>query len=315
MKKPRQKYGNEKGASFAKRGGGNQHGKYAKKNSDRNYSKTSNAGDRKWSQKGTGKRFHDRNNESGNNGLQESYTDIVFGKNAVYETLLSGSEANKLIVLKDSKDHTIQKAIDMCKEKQVPIDFVERSYLDLKFRYVKHGGVVLHTAPFAYADVDDLLAIAEARGEDPFLVILDGIEDPHNLGAIIRTAEAAGAHGVIIPRRGCAPVNETVIRTSSGAAQHLKVARVSNLVSTIESLKKQRLWIVGAAPEGNTSYTKFNLKGALAIVIGSEGAGMSRLVQEHCDAVLAIPMHGKTSSLNASVAAGVLIFEALRQRG
>ncbi len=245
----------------------------------------------------------------------EKYSDVVLGKNAVYESLIAGAEANKLIVLNDSKDHTIQRIIDHCKEKQVPIDFVDRAYLDLKYREVRHGGVVLYTTPYAYLEVDDLLALAKERGEDPFLLVLDGIEDPHNLGAIIRTAEAAGVHGLIIPKRGCAPVNDTAIRTSSGAAQHLRVARVANLVSTMEELKKAGLWIVGAAPEGQSAYTEFNLKGALAIVIGSEGTGMSRLVEEHCDAVLTIPMHGKTSSLNASVAAGIMMFEALRQRG
>lgn len=238
---------------------------------------------------------------------------IVYGKNAVLETLLSGVEVNKLLVIKDSRDHTIQKIIDFCKEKKYPIRFADKEAID-RVESGVHQGVVLYTAPYRYVELEDILAIAAEKWEYPFVVILDGITDPHNLGAIIRTAEAAGAHGVIIPKRGSAVITSAVVKISSGAAEHIAVARVGNLVTAIKSLKQSGLWIVGTAPEAQDHYTDYDYKGALGIVIGSEGKGISRLVEENCDSVLRIDMYGKTSSLNASVAAGVLIFEALRQR-
>ncbi|MDO4753758.1 MAG: 23S rRNA (guanosine(2251)-2'-O)-methyltransferase RlmB [Bacillota bacterium] len=238
---------------------------------------------------------------------------IVYGKNAVLETLLSGAEVNKLLVIKDSRDHTVQKIIDICKEKKYPIRFADKEAID-RVESGVHQGVVLYTSPYRYADLEEILDLAERKGEPPFVVILDGITDPHNLGAIIRTAEAAGAHGVVIPKRGSAVITSTVVKISSGAAEHIAVARVGNLVSAIRELKEKGLWIVGTAPEAKAHYTNHDFKGALGIVIGSEGKGISRLVEENCDHVLRIEMYGKTSSLNASVAAGVLIFEALRQR-
>lgn len=238
---------------------------------------------------------------------------IVYGKNAVWETLQSGVEVNKLLVIKDSKDHTIQKIIDFCKEKKCPIRFADKESID-RVESGVHQGVVLYTAPYRYVEIEDILTIAEERGEAPFVIILDGITDPHNLGAIMRTAEAAGAHGIVIPKRGSAVITSTVVKISSGAAEHIAVARVGNLVSAMKTLKEKGLWIVGTAPEAREHYTDYDYKGSLGIVIGSEGKGMSRLVEENCDSVLRIDMYGKTSSLNASVAAGVLIFEALRQR-
>lgn len=238
---------------------------------------------------------------------------IVYGKNAVLETLLSGVEVNKLLVIKDSRDHTVQKIIDICKEKKAPIRFADKESID-RVESGVHQGVVLYTSPYRYVELDDILSIAESKGETPFVVLLDGITDPHNLGAIIRTAEAAGAHGVVIPKRGSAVITSTVVKISSGAAEHIAVARVGNLVTAIKTLKQKGLWIVGTAPEATEHYTDYDFNGAAGIVIGSEGKGISRLVEENCDSVVRIDMYGKTSSLNASVAAGVLIFEALRQR-
>lgn len=238
---------------------------------------------------------------------------IVYGKNAVLETLLSGVEVNKLLVIKDSRDHTIQKIIDICKEKKAPIRFADKEAID-RVESGVHQGVVLYTSPYRYVELDDILSVAESKAEAPFIVLLDGITDPHNLGAIIRTAEAAGAHGVVIPKRGSAVITSTVVKISSGAAEHIAVARVGNLVTAMKTLKQKGLWIVGTAPEASEHYTDYDFKGAVGVVIGSEGKGISRLVEENCDSVVRIDLYGKTSSLNASVAAGVLIFETLRQR-
>lgn len=246
--------------------------------------------------------------------VREIPTDIVYGKNAVYETLQAGTEANKLVVIRDSRDHAIQHAIDICKERKIPIKFSDKSFIDSAFPGVNHQGIVLYTAPYEYVEVVDILRLAEQRNEAPFVVILDGITDPHNLGAIIRTADAVGVHGVIIPKHESATVTDTVVKTSSGAVQHVLVSRVTNLVQTIKKLKEEGVWVVGTAVDGEKSYTQFDLKGALALVIGSEGDGMSRLVKENCDANVHIPMFGKVNSLNASVAAGVVLFEAVRQR-
>lgn len=252
--------------------------------------------------------------EEKGSSTEESQDLIVYGKNAVLETLESGAEINKLVVIKDSRDHTIQKIIDICKERKAPIRFAEKADID-RLESGLHQGVLLYTAPYAYAEWEDLFERAEQRGESPLIVVLDGITDPHNLGAIIRTAEAAGAHGIIIPKRGSAVVTSTVVKISSGAAEHLAVVRVGNLVQSIRRLKESGVWVIGTAPEAESNYADFRLDGPLALVIGSEGKGMSRLVGEHCDATVRIDMHGKTSSLNASVAAGVLLFEAVRQRG
>ena len=177
-----------------------------------------------------------------------------------------------------------------------------------------HQGVIAIVPPFDYADVDDIIKEANKRNEDPFIVILDSIEDPHNLGAIIRTAETAGVHGIIIPKRRAASVNSTVNKVSAGAVQHLKIARVNNLNETIKELKEQGLWICGTDMDTNTYYYDQDLKGPIAIVIGSEGFGMSRLVKENCDFLVKIPMKGKITSLNASVSAGIVIYEAVKQR-
>lgn len=264
---------------------------------------------------GTGRGLHTGAGYGGANMRSDDNLDelVVYGKNAVLETLQSGSEVNKLVVIKDSRDHTIQKIIDICKERRHPIRFAEKEAID-RLTSGLHQGAVLYTAPFKYADVSDILGLAAEKSEAPMVVLLDGITDPHNLGAVIRTAEAAGAHGVIIPKRGVAAVNSLVLKVSSGAAEHIKIARVSNLVNAIKELKKLGLWIVGTSPDAELNYTSYDMRGPVGIVIGSEGEGMSRLVREHCDSTVRIDMYGRTSSLNASVAAGIVIFEALRQR-
>lgn len=237
----------------------------------------------------------------------------IYGKNAVLEMLRSGVEVNKLIIQNDSRDHVVQKIIDLAKEKRYEIRFTDKSTFERTHRGLNHQGVLLYTAPYQYAEVEDFFEIAAERGEDPLIVLCDGITDPHNLGAILRTADAAGVHGVIITKRESASINETVVKTSSGAAAHVRVARVTNLVQTIEKLKKMGLWIAGTALGAKSIY-ETRLDGPLAVVIGSEGSGMGRLVTEKCDILTMIPMHGKGESLNASVAAGVVLYEILRQR-
>lgn len=238
---------------------------------------------------------------------------IVFGKNAVWETLVSGAEVNKLVAVKDSRDHTVQKIIDLCKEKRCPIRFVEKAALD-RMERGNHQGVILFTSPYRYYELDEVLQDVSGMDGFPLFVILDGITDPHNLGAILRSAEAAGADAVIIPKRGSAVITSTVVKISSGAAEFVKVVRVGNLVQTINKLKERNIWVAGTSPDGETHYTDYDFKAGVALVIGSEGKGISRLVSEHCDTMLRIDMKGNTSSLNASVATGILMFEALRQR-
>lgn len=239
---------------------------------------------------------------------------IIYGKNSVLETLESGTEVNKLVVQQDSRDHTVQKTINICKERKIPIRFVDKSEFERTHRGLNHQGVLLYTAPYKYAELEDLVEIAHSAGEEPLLVILDSITDPHNLGAIIRTAHAVGAHGVIIPKRESATVTQTVVKTSSGAVQHIAVARVSNLVQAIQKLKRLGLWIVGA-DLGKKPIHETRMDGPVAVVIGSEGDGMGRLVRENCDILTSIPMVGKLGSLNASVAGGVILYEVFRQRG
>lgn len=244
---------------------------------------------------------------------------LVVGRNAVME-LLRGSRQAECIYIRDSEPgggQSLARLLALAREAGVPVKQVGAKKLDLMAGGLNHQGVVARAAAFPYSEVEDMFRIA--GDEPPFLLIADSIEDPHNLGALIRTAEAAGMHGLIIPKRGGAGMTPIVGRTSAGAVEHLPVARVTNLVNTIDDLKKRGVWIYGAdaqpvkgVPSG--SWDKTDLTGPLALVIGSEGFGISRLVGEHCDAMISVPMSGKVNSLNASVAAGVLIFEAVRQR-
>ena len=237
----------------------------------------------------------------------------IEGRNAVLEAFRSGRPIDRVFILDGCKDGPIQTILKEARKREVLINFVKKEWLDQLSETGKHQGVVAQTAAYEYAQVEDMLEAARAKGEDPFLFLLDGIEDPHNLGAIIRTANLAGAHGVIIPKRRAVGLTAVVAKTSAGALNYTPVARVTNLSAEIEELKKKGLWFVCAAMDGDVMY-RCNLKGPIGLVIGSEGDGVSRLVREKCDMTASIPMKGDIDSLNASVAAGVLAYEVVRQR-
>jgi rRNA methylase, putative, group 3 len=237
----------------------------------------------------------------------------IEGRNAVLEAFRSGKTIDKLYVQKGVSDGPIQSIVREAKKTDTIINFVERERLDQMSEEGHHQGVIAHAAAYEYAEVEDMLKAAEEKGEPPFLFLLDGIEDPHNLGAIIRTANLAGAHGVIIPKRRAVGLTATVAKTSAGALNYTPVAKVTNLTATMEELKEKGMWFVCADMGGEVMY-RLNLKGPIGLVIGSEGSGVSRLLKEKCDMVASIPMKGDIDSLNASVAAGVLAYEIVRQR-
>ena len=237
----------------------------------------------------------------------------IEGRNAVMEAFRSGKTIDRLLVLDGSKEGVMLTVLKEAKKHNTVVSFVKKERLDQISTTGKHQGVIAYAAAYEYAEVEDILAIAREKGEAPFLVLLDGIEDPHNLGAIIRTANLAGAHGVIIPKRRAVGLTATVAKTSAGALNYTPVAKVTNLVQTMEDLKKEGLWFVCADMDGEVMYRQ-NLTGPIGLVIGNEGEGVSRLVKEKCDFVTSIPMAGDIDSLNASVAAGVLMYEIVRQR-
>ncbi len=239
--------------------------------------------------------------------------DRIEGRNAVLEAFRSGKTIDKLFVLDGCQDGSVQSIIREAKKQDTLIQFVAKERLNQLTETGKHQGVIAYAAAYAYAEVEDMLRFARDRGEAPFLILLDGIEDPHNLGAIIRTANLAGAHGVIIPKRRAVGLTATVAKASAGALHYTPVAKVTNLTRTMEELKKQGLWFVCADMGGEQMY-RLNLTGPIGLVIGSEGEGVSRLVKENCDLTASIPMKGDIDSLNASVAAGVLAYEIVRQR-
>ena len=243
---------------------------------------------------------------------EKDYEDVVAGRNAVLELLKSDKDINKLYVERGEKHGSINEIIAKANENKVVIVEVSKQKLDSMAEF--HQGVVAVVPPFNYCDVQDILDYAKSKNEDPFIIILDGIEDVHNLGAIIRTAETAGCHGVIIPKRRTVTVNSTVSKVSAGATAYVKVARVNNLNETIRMLKENGLWIIGTAGEADKYYYDQDFKGPIAIVIGSEGFGMGRLTKENVDLLVKIPMNGKITSLNASVSAGIVIYEAVKQR-
>lgn len=255
------------------------------------------------------RRVADRKQE---NADENSYEDIVAGRNAVLELLKSGKDINKLFVERGEKHGSINEIIAKAKDARVVTVEVDKTKLDQMAE--NHQGVVAIVPPFNYCEVEEILQEAQNRMEDPFILILDGIEDPHNLGSIIRTAETAGVHGIIIPKRRTAQVNSTVVKVSTGATNYVKIARVNNLNETIKKLKDSGLWVIGTDGEAKTLYYNQDLKGPLAIIIGSEGFGMSKLVKENADILIKIPMKGKITSLNASVSAGIVIYEAVKQR-
>ncbi len=238
---------------------------------------------------------------------------IIDGRNAVLEAFRSGKTIDKLFVLDGCQDGPVRTIIREAKKADTIINFVDKERIDRLANSGHHQGVVAQAAAYEYAEVEDILNIAREREEDPFIFILDEIEDPHNLGAIIRTANLAGAHGVIIPKRRAVGLTATVAKTSAGAINYTPVAKVTNISKTIDELKKQGMWFVCADMGGETMYN-LNLKGSIGLVIGNEGSGVSRLVKEKCDYIASIPMKGDIDSLNASVAAGVLAYEIVRQR-
>ena len=238
----------------------------------------------------------------------------IEGRNAVMEAFRSGKTIDKLFVLDGCQDGPVKSITREARKQDTIISYVSRERLDQMSGTGKHQGVIAFAAAYEYATVEDMLKLAREKGEPPFLFLLDNIEDPHNLGAIIRTANLAGAHGVIIPKRRAVGLTATVAKTSAGALNYTPVAKVTNLAATIEELKREGLWFVCADMDGELMY-RCNLKGPIGWVIGNEGEGVSRLVKENCDFVASIPMKGDIDSLNASVAAGILAFEISRQRG
>ena len=243
-----------------------------------------------------------------------SFDDQVEGRNSVLELLESEKDINKIFISKGDRQGSINKIIGKARDNKVVIVEVDKKKLDEMSQTGNHQGVIAIVPPFEYCDVDDILNVAKEKNEDPFIIILDGIEDPHNLGAIIRTAETAGAHGVIIPKRRAVGVNSTVNKSSAGAVEYMKVARVNNITETMNYLKEQGLWIIGTDMDTDRYYYNQDMTGPIAIVIGSEGFGMSRLVKENCDILVKIPMKGNITSLNASVSAGIVMYEIVKQK-
>lgn len=237
----------------------------------------------------------------------------IEGRNAVLEAFRAGKTIDKLYVLKGCQDGPVNSILREARKQDTVVSFVTKERLDQMSETGKHQGVIASAAAYEYADVEDILRLAEERGEEPFLILLDNIEDPHNLGAIIRTANLAGAHGVIIPKRRAAGLTATVAKASAGALNYTPVAKVTNLGKTMEELKERGIWFVCADMRGTVMYD-VDLKGPIGLVIGSEGEGVGRLIREKCDLTASIPMKGDIDSLNASVAAGVLAYEIVRQR-
>lgn len=237
----------------------------------------------------------------------------IEGRHSVLEAFRAGSLIERLLVQRGCKDGPVLSILREAKKAGTMVDFVPKERLDHMSETGHHQGVIATLSAFEYSTIEDMFALAEKRGEVPFFFLLDGIEDPHNLGAIIRTANLAGAHGVILPKRRAVGLTATVVKASAGAIHYTPVAKVTNLVATMEELKKQGMWFACADMEGEVMYEQ-NLTGPLGLVIGNEGSGISRLVKEHCDYISSIPMKGDIDSLNASVAAGVLAFEIVRQR-
>lgn len=242
--------------------------------------------------------------------MDEQY---IIGRNPVLEVLKTGKEIEKIFILKGDLKGSINKIVGIAKDKNILIQYVDKNKLDQIAQGGSHQGIAALVTPYVYFSIDDILKKADKQEKAPFILILDGIEDPHNLGAIVRTAECAGVHGIIIPKRRAAHVTSTVYKSSAGAVEHMMITKVNNLSDAIEKLKKKGLWIYGADVDGESYYFNTDLKGSIALVIGSEGKGISRLVKEKCDFLLKIPMFGKVSSLNASNAASILIYEVVRQ--
>lgn len=240
--------------------------------------------------------------------------DQLEGRNPVLEALKSGREIDKILVLKGQREGSIKKIISLAREQKIVVQQVEKPKLDKISSTGAHQGVIAFVAMRQYVDVEDILSKAEERNEEPFVILIDEITDPHNLGSILRTANAAGAHGVIIPKRRTVGLTAVVAKASAGAIEYVPVAKVANLAQTIDLLKEKGLWIVGADMSGEHNFYKADLKGPIGLVIGNEGKGIGRLVKEKCDFLVKIPMKGEIESLNASVAGAIIMYEILRQR-
>lgn len=254
------------------------------------------------------------NNYAAEKREKPEFDDQVEGRNAVLELLESGKDINKIFVEKGEKHGSIHKIIAIAKERRIIIVEKEKRQMQEMAQNQNYQGVIAIVPPFEYCEIEDILEEAENKNEDPFVLILDGIEDPHNLGSIIRTAETVGVHGIIIPKRRAAAVNSTVAKTSAGAVEYMKIARVTNISDAIDKLKRAGLWICGTDISTEKYYYNQDLTGPIGIVIGNEGNGMSEKVRKNCDFLVKIPMKGKVTSLNASVSTGIVVYEAVKQR-
>ena len=253
-------------------------------------------------------------NEEKKNALTAEADGVIEGRNAVIEALRAGENIDKIFIQKGETDKTLGHIASKARAAGIVVVDADKRKLDGMSRTHAHQGVIALAAMREYVSVEDILAKAAEKGENPLIVICDEISDPHNLGAIIRTAECAGAHGIVIPKRRSAGLTAVVAKTSAGAVAHMPVARVANIPSLLKDLKKQGVWVFGTAASGTTKLYEADLKGSAAIVIGSEGDGMTRLAEENCDFLVSIPMKGRLNSLNASAAAAILLYEAVRQR-
>ena len=245
---------------------------------------------------------------------EKRFDDQIEGRNSVLELLESGKDINKIFITSGEKHGSINKIIAMAKEKRIIIVEKDKRQMQEMAQTQNYQGVIAIVPPFEYCQIEDIINTAKQRNEEPFVLILDGIEDPHNLGSIIRTAETAGVHGIIIPKRRAACVNSTVNKVSCGAVEHMKIARVTNISDSLQELKDNGLWICGTDISTNKYYYNQDYRGAIGIVIGNEGKGMSEKVKKNCDFLVKIPMKGKVTSLNASVSAGIVVYEAVKQR-
>lgn len=251
--------------------------------------------------------------EQNKQNLDNQRNDIIAGRNPVMEAIRSGRSIESILVAKGERSGSVVAIIAKAKQKNIPVKDVDSKKLDFLAKGVNHQGIVAQCAVKEYSTLEDIFALAEERGESPFIIVLDKIEDPHNLGAIIRTAECAGAHGVIIPERRSAGLSYTVEKTSAGALEYMPVVRVKNISAVLQKLKDKGIWVYGADMDGE-HYKKVNFDGAVALVIGNEGKGISPLVAKNCDVIVSLPMKGKINSLNASVAAGILMYEIADKR-
>lgn len=240
--------------------------------------------------------------------------DVLVGRNAVTEALKSGRGINKLWIASGDREGSVAEIAALAKERGIVVQYVERAKIEALAGGHRHQGVLAYVAPVPYAELDDILKAAEEKGEAPFLVLLDELEDPHNLGALLRTADATGVHGILIPKRRSVSLNATVAKTSAGAVEYVPVARIGNIAQTLKKLKEKGFWVAGADMDGEKAYYEADLTGPLVLVVGSEGRGMSRLTREACDFIVSMPMVGRINSLNASVAGSILMYESMRQR-